>query len=81
MSETVLIPKKTGTPPPIPSYDGSKLAVQFYANNGALRQVEAHTGVSVARLEKWLDSGIIAVSDKQAIDKVVFRHSEKKENK
>jgi hypothetical protein len=36
-------------------FDGLKLLVQFYANHGALKQIEDRSGIQTARLKEWLD--------------------------
>ena len=46
------------------TFDGLKLLVQFYANNGALRQVEERSGVKVARLKGWL-AGRFELTDEE----------------
>jgi hypothetical protein len=38
--------------------DGLKSMVQFYANHGALKQIEDKTGVPVNKIESWLDCAV-----------------------
>ena len=51
----------------IKEFEGLKLIVQFYANNGALKLVEEGSGVSVYRLENWLEGGVLSDEDKEKL--------------
>jgi len=53
------------------TYDGLKLLVQFYENNGALQKIEEKTGVPVLRIKKWLDDGELSEEDRGALEKPI----------
>lgn len=49
------------------NHDGVRLACQFYANHGQLRLVELKTGVSVKRIENFLENDILSESDRDKL--------------
>jgi len=51
----------------IKEFDGLKLVVQFYANNGALNKVAESSGVPIHRLERWLEKDILFEEDREKL--------------
>jgi hypothetical protein len=49
-------------------FDGLMLRVQFYANNGALKQVSVKSGVPITRLEQWLEGGELSAEDRELLE-------------
>jgi len=60
----VLIQRKSKDHDPI-KRDAVELAVRFYDNRGALKQVEMKSGVPVNKLRRWMDGGELSATNRQ----------------
>jgi len=49
-------------------HDGIRLACQFYANHGQLKLVELKTGVSVKKIENFLENGVLSNKDREKLE-------------
>ena len=65
--DRVLVPAKSKQPSH-PRFDALRVAVQFYRNHGALRQVHDRSGVSIAALERFANTGEISPRQRELLE-------------